>query len=191
MFAYNDDDTDNIPDKISLDELYEGKQKRDLRIMNTFKTVLSRIHNQIKLTSRQKIDQQYCWFVIPEVILGVPSYDNRDCAVYIISKLEENGFQVKYTHPNLLLISWQHWVPGYVRKELKKKTGVEIDGKGQYINKIENEAPNVINAFSSKPQIQTQPDDKEREFKDIKSYNPAGGLVYKEQMLQDLRRKLS
>lgn len=197
MFSFRDDDAENAPEKISLDELYEGKQKRDLRIVNTFKTVLTRVHNQIKLTSRQKIDQQYCWFVIPEFILGVPSYNNHDCAVYVIEKLKENGFQVKYTHPNLLLISWQHWVPGYVRKELKKKTGMEIDGNGHYINKPSNligsSELNVADVFGNSRHDsngKTESPRQEKEYKDVKHYNPSGGLVYKEQLLQDLRRKL-
>lgn len=202
MFRFNadDDNVESAPEKISLDELYERKQKHDLRIMNTFKMVLTRVHNQIKLTSRQKIDQQYCWFVVPEVILSVPSYNNLDCAVYLIEKLTDNGFQVKYTHPNLLLISWQHWVPGYVRKELKKKTGVEIDGHGNYINKPEtnrigdDSSSNITTAFGRQDRpvrLETDSREPERIFKDTKSYSPSGGLVYKEQLLQDLRRKLS
>lgn len=189
---FGSDDADDAPEKISLDELYEGKQKRDLRVLSTFKTVLTRVHNQIKITSRQKIDQQYCWFVVPEFILGVPSYNNADCVVYIIEKLKENGFMVKYTHPNLLLISWQHWIPGYVRKELKKKTGVEVDGNGHYVNKPDRE-PSVSVAFGrteEPPRTQGAPET-EQIFKDVRSYNPSGGLVYKEQLLQDLRRKLS
>lgn len=211
---FNFDTEENAPEKISLDELYDGKQKRDLRILNTFKTILTRVHKQIKLTSRQKIDQQYCWFAIPEFILGVPSYNNHDCAVYVIEKLTENGFLVKYTHPNLLLISWHHWVPSYVRQELKKKTGMEIDGNGNFINKNgEDNSSSLAFSNNSKLDLQTkqntmmnsmnmsnqhsidgQPTSVEqntREFKDIRSYNPTGGLVYKEQLLKDLHRKLS
>lgn len=191
MFHYRDDDADNSAEKISLDELYEGKQKRDLRVLETFKTVLTRVHNQIKLTARQKIDQQFCWFVVPEFILGVPSYNNHDCVVFLVDKLKDNGFQVKYTHPNLLLISWQHWVPGYVRKELKKKTGVEVDGHGNYINKPSHDEDQGIDvAFGrrERPQKASEP---EQTFRDVRSYNPSGGLVYKEQMLKDLRKKLS
>lgn len=200
MFSMRDDD-ENAPEKISIDELYEGKQKRDVRILNTFKMVLTRVHNQIKLTSRQKIDQQFCWFVVPEFILGVPSYNNQDCVVYVIEKLTDNGFQVKYTHPNLLLISWQHWVPGYVRKELKKKTGMEIDGQGNYVNKPANlvggDDGNMMSAFGrTTPSGNNQGEvsaakDNERQFKDTKSYNPSGGLVYKEQLMRDLREKLA
>ena len=222
MFSMRDgDDGEDAPEKISLDDLYEGKQKRDLRILNTFKTVLTRVHNQIKLTSRQKIDQQFCWFVVPEFILGVPSYNNQDCVVYIIEKLTDNGFQVKYTHPNLLLISWQHWVPGYVRKELKKKTGMEIDGHGKYVNKPANlvggsggvgggrsndvtdtmavfgrsRSNGDANGNASLPDLysgggsnDSQP---AKQFRDTKTYTPSGGLVYKDQLLQDLRQKLS
>jgi hypothetical protein len=215
-------DDEEVPEKISLDELYEGKQKRDLRVLSTFKTVLARVHKQIKLTSRQKIDQQYCWFVIPEFMFGIPSYNHQDCAVFIVSKLQENGFLVKYTHPNLLLISWQHWVPSYVRQELKKKTGMEIDGTGSFVKKPGDNAANSLNLNSDgmrnipmNPMANfvnnsTNPVNMEtnmnintntsinlntntnetKDYKDIKSYNPTGGLVYKEQLLQDLHRKL-
>ena len=40
---------------------------------------------------------------------------------------------VRYTHPNLLLISWLHYVPNYVRTEFKKKTGTAIDEYGRPI----------------------------------------------------------
>ena len=38
-----------------------------------------------------------------------------------MDKLTENGFIVKYTHPNLIFISWQHYIPYYERQEYKKK----------------------------------------------------------------------
>ena len=67
------------------------------------------------------IDQNHCWYVMPEVLIGIPKYDYRECTAYIINKLQSNGFIVRYTHPNLLFISWNHWVPQYVRNEIKKK----------------------------------------------------------------------
>lgn len=180
---------DEQPEKISIDELYETKQKRDLRVLNTFKIILSRIHNKIKITARQQIDQQFCWFIVPEIMLGVPNYNNQDCIIYIIKQLQDNGFLVKYTHPNLLLISWMHWVPDYVRQELKKKTGVEIDGMGNYIKQGE-----VQKDLTSLPFIENEKKEEkepEREYRDIKSYNPKGGLVYKESLLKDLQNRFS
>ena len=74
-------------------------------------------------------------FLVPEVIIGVPKYNCNDCITYIYHKLEDNGFNIKYTHPNLLFISWKHWIPQYVRSEIKKKTGVIVDGYGNKIDK--------------------------------------------------------
>ena len=38
-------------------------------------------------------------------------------------------------NPNLLFICWDHYVPAYVRKEIKQKTGIVVDSNG---NKVEN-----------------------------------------------------
>ena len=108
--------------KINLDDLYEKKKNRDLNTLSTYNKILGRIHNRINIVSRQHTSQQFCWFVVPEMIIGVPSYDHGACVAYCIDKLRDNGFLIKYTHPNLLLISWNHWVPSYVRNEIKKKS---------------------------------------------------------------------
>jgi len=93
---------------------------------------------KIKTTSRQKMDEQFCWFVVPEMIIGVPKYDQGACIAYIIDKLKENGFNVRYIHPNTLFISWLHWVPSYVRTELKKKTGIVINEYGEKVGQDED-----------------------------------------------------
>ena len=136
-------DIDNFNEKIDLDELYEKKREHDLGKLDTFNKLLNRIHTKIKMTSRQRIDEQFCWFVVPEMMLGVPRYNHVDCVAYLVDKLQENGFYVKYTHPNLLLISWKHWIPGYVRTEIKKKTNISIDGYGNIIKdkKLELQQP--------------------------------------------------
>jgi hypothetical protein len=46
-------------------------------------------------------------------MLGVPTYNIKDCVVFVITSLCRNGFKVKYTHPNLLHISWKHWEKDY------------------------------------------------------------------------------
>ena len=74
----------------------------------------------------------FCCFVIPEFLLGTPRYDSGACIAYIIDKLKENGFSIKYTHPNLLFISWAHYIP-YVRSDYKKKTGITVDGFGNLL----------------------------------------------------------
>ena len=121
IFTLGDMEDENT--KLNLDDLYEKKKKQDLNTLSVYNKILNRIHARIKTISRQQTTDQYCWYVIPEMIIGVPKYDNGACIAYIIDKLKENGFVVRYTHPNMLFISWKHWVPSYVRQEIKKKTG--------------------------------------------------------------------
>ncbi len=132
LFKFAGDNVENV-EKINLDELYEKKKEQDKNKLYTYNKILTRIHEKIKLTSRQKSNQHFCWYVVPEIILGVANYDHAGCIAYIVDKLQENNFMVRYTHPNLLLISWLHYVPNYVRTEYKKKTGTAIDEFGRPI----------------------------------------------------------
>ena len=123
--------------KLNLDDLYEYKKEQDLTTLKTYQQILDRAHKHIKTASRQKINNECCWYVVPEFLLGIPRYDIKSCVAYIVHELQENGFKIKYTHPNLLFISWGHWVPDYVREEYKKQTGVVIDGFGKEVKKEE------------------------------------------------------
>jgi hypothetical protein len=174
------DKIDDFTEKINIDELYEKKRQYDLNKLELFNKILNRIHVRIKTTSRQKIDEQYCWFVIPEIIIGVPKYDQAACIAYLIDKLKTNGFSVKYIHPNTLLITWNNWVPSYVRSELKHKTGVIVNEFGQILEQNENiedikedtKEKDIYNYFKEKTsEINTQ-----KKYTPIKSYKPSGNL---------------
>jgi len=179
--------------KLNLDDLYERKQQYDLNTLATYNKLLNRIHNKIKTVSRQHIIEQHCWYIIPEMIIGIPRYDHGACTAYIIHKLKENGFVVHYTHPNLLFISWKNWVPSYVRAEIKKKTGVVVDGYG---NKIDKEGSNNNNGDPSDPnelifhrEGQAIEQKSGKEYKAINSYKPSG-LIYNENLLRKIEDKI-
>ena len=186
---FTTDDPENYVDKLNLDELYEKKQIHDLATTKNYNAILNRVHTKIKLTSRQQIDVHYCWFVIPEVMIGVPKYDVATCISYVIDKLQENGFNVRYTHPNLLLISWQHWVPSYVRTEIQKKTGLKIDGYGNIIKDEEKEEnPLTNNLITQKTKITPQSILKNKDTKPITSYKPTGKLIYNNDIIDSLKK---
>jgi len=191
---------DNIQDfseKLNIDELYEKKRQRDLNQLALFNKILNRIHITIKTASRQKIDFQSCWYLIPETIIGVPKYDQAACIAYVIDKLKSNGFNVRYIHPNTLFISWNHFVPSYVRTELKKKTGIVINEFGQKIDETPDEE-NSIKTISNDPneillsskqdpnQINKQP---KKEYTPIQSYKPSGNLIYDDDLLNKITTK--
>jgi len=127
--------SDIRPKQLKLDDLFKYKQNVDLMTVKTYNTVLERIHKKVQTTSRQRINNDGCWFVVPEIMLGFPRYDVRLCIAYLVQELRTNGFEVRYTHPNLLFICWKHWVPEYVRAEIKRQTGVSIDGFGNELRK--------------------------------------------------------
>ena len=179
---------EDFSEKLNIDELYEKKRQHDLSQLALFNKILNRVHVRIKTVSRQKIDEQFCWFVVPEVIIGVPKYDQGSCIAYLIDKLRENGFNVKYIHPNTLFISWLHWVPSYVITELKKKTGIVVD---EYGNKLQDEEQdndnqkinNMFNIKETKVTVKGNTQKEKKSFTPINSYKPQGNLVYVDELL--------
>lgn len=190
---------ENIQDfseKINIDDLYERKRQQDLSKLDLFNKILNRIHVRIKMTSRQKIDEQFCWYVIPEIIIGVPKYDQGACIAYIMDKLKENGFNVRYVHPNALFISWIHWVPSYVRTELKKKTGIVINEYGEKVVDEEGEEKitllpyDISNANNDLLKISKENKNIKKSYTPIKSYKPSGNLVYDDDLISQLGNKI-
>jgi hypothetical protein len=123
---------------INIDELYEHKKKNDLNRLDIYNKLLIKIHSKIKIASRLRNSENFCSYIMPEVLIGYPNYNLSDCLVFIIDRLQKDGFLTRYIHPNLLFISWNHWIPGYVRDEYKKKTGITIDSYGVPVNKDKN-----------------------------------------------------
>ncbi len=189
IFTIGDDAGDNI--KLNLDDLYERKKQHDLNTLATYNKILNRIHSKIKTVSRQQTQEQHCWYLIPEYIIGVPKYDHGACTAYTIDKLKDNGFVIRYTHPNLLFISWKHWIPSYVRNEIKKKTGMVIDGYGNEVNKnkkteeSEESDPNDLLLQGGSKNIPI----KNKDFLPTNNYAPSGNLIYNEALLKNIEKK--
>lgn len=177
----------DFSEKINIDELYEKKRQTDLNKLELFKKILNRIHIRIKTTAKQNIHEKFCWFVVPEIIIGVPKYDQAGCIAYLMNTLETNGFKVRYFHPNTILISWDHWVPSYVRNEIKKKTGIEVN---EYGEKIEQETIDE-NDVVLEEQVNIQQIKNSKKYTPINSYKPSGKLVYSEDLLNKIENKIN
>jgi len=190
-------DDDDTLKKINIDELYEKKKMHDLRQISIFNKILNRIHKRITITGRTKKDEKFIWFIIPEYIFGEPVYDKGECIGYIVQKLEENGFYIRYLHPNTLFVSWQNWVPTYVRNEIKKKRGIVVDEKGnvvKHLNVEENDEINdkkngdstTINSLSNSNNATNT----NKKYNDISNYKPKGHFVYNPELFERLEKKI-
>jgi len=196
-------DENDLTDKINLDELFEKKREIAESKLVLYNKILNRIHNKIKLTSNQnRGKEQFIWYVIPEIMIGVSRYDVSECTGYIIRKLRENDLVVRYTHPNLVFISWAHWIPGYVRQEYKKQTGKVIDGYGNTTDntpQIENgtftNADDVLlnnkgnNIVITKEKGSSKDNSKDKEYVSTKNYKPTG--IYNNDILQRIQNKFT
>ncbi len=180
--AFLYEELDNFSEKISIDELYEKKRISDLNKLTLYQKMLNRVHHKIKTTAKICKTETHCWFVVPEFIIGVTKFDQGACIAYIMDALKENGFQVQYYHPNTLFICWEHWVPSYVREEIRKKMGIQLNEFGEEIKDEEDEQP---------PEMQVEQIKNSKKYTPIKSYRPSGKLVYSEDLLNKIEDKLN
>lgn len=177
---------EEITGKINIDDLYENKHKKDLKQLSIFNKILNRIHKRIEFTGKNKKNDTHIWFTVPEFIFGEPLYDKGEIIGYLVSKLIENGFFVKYIHPNTLFISWHSWVPDYVRSEIKKKTGLVVNEKGLIISKDDkeedqDESRNALDK-NGKPQ---------KNYTPIGQYKPTGNLVYNQEIFDKIEKRIN
>jgi hypothetical protein len=149
--------------RLNIEELYESKKKSDLSRLSIYSKLLERVHQTIRIASRQRNSLQFCSFVMPEVLLGQPNYDFSECLSFVLDRLTVDGFNTRYIHPNLIFISWGHWVPDYVREELREKKHIEVDHFGQ----VETPEPTRVE-FRTEAKPKT---------KLMQSYKPTGRFV--------------
>lgn len=173
----------NIP-RINIEDLYETKQKNDIQKVETFNKLLEKIHERIKIASRQRVNSEFCYYIMPEVLIGYPNYNFEECLFYILSCLKNDNFLTRYIHPNLILISWRHIVPRYVRDEIHSRTGKKIDIYGKDI--IDNESK------THESIIVSQPNDKKTivSKKSASDYKSSGKFIYDKDVLDRIHKIL-
>jgi len=91
---------------LNIDELHEKEQEKTKRKFEVYRKILEKCHNKIRITAQNAKNNGYCLYHVPKYTFGVPLYDTKSCIMFLVSALTKNGFEVKYTHPNLLFVSW-------------------------------------------------------------------------------------
>ena len=90
---------------ININELHKEREGRINRKKEIYDTILLKCHQRI-INASKADNSCFCFYTIPLYIYGVPLYNMKTCILYIIDCLSKNGFDIKYTHPNLIYISW-------------------------------------------------------------------------------------
>ena len=139
-------------------ELYDKRKSKDSSRLRAYNKILEQVYNRIRVMSLLPNSQCYLLYTVPPFILGLPKIDLEDCVVYLIYQLRHAKYDVRYTPPNMLYISWVHHEKSYLMEqspimqsmlESAEKTAAEIERK-------EKEASRLLAPRKSGKKVQIQ-----------------------------------
>ena len=116
-----------------ISELHKNREGRIHRRAFTYQEVLNKCYQRIRFINDTSYET-YCYYIIPNLLFGLPLYDKNECIKFVFDNLIKNGFKVLYLHPNVFYISWE------IIPEKKKDEDV--------IKKIEMKKENKIKSVS-------------------------------------------
>lgn len=95
-------------------ELYDKRKTKDAGRLRAYNKILEQIYNRIRTISKLPNSQCYILYTVPPFILGLPKLDLEDCIVYLIYQLRHASYDVRYSPPNMIYISWLHHEKTYL-----------------------------------------------------------------------------
>lgn len=146
---------DQATPQLDPSELYDKRKSKDASRLKAYNKILEQIYNRIRVSSRLPNSQCYLLYTVPPFILGLPKIDMEDCMIYLIYQLRHAGYDVRYTPPNMVYISWMHHEKSYLVQqspimqamlESAEKTQAEMERK-------EKEASRLIQSRKSQRKV--------------------------------------
>jgi len=115
---------------------------------SVYEKILFKIYKKIKIVNKRK--QYNLVYEVPNYMFGHALYNVRACIVFIMVALRKKGLFVKYTYPNILIISWKNAIlQNYKKMSQNNNTNRSYDKNS--FNKI-----NVVNKQRMQP-VYTKP----------------------------------
>ena len=122
---------------LNIKDLNNSINKRHLKRLELYNSILEKVHHRIKYNA--ELEKTYCFYNIPEFIIGTPLYNVEELKNYIITALKKNGFMLLHIEPNWLFISWnvseikEDTNKGKKKKEVDYKLVEEYKPSGQFV----------------------------------------------------------
>jgi len=88
--------------------LFDVRLKKDKARHKAYNQILEQALQKVAYAAIQPPQPTFTYYNVPPFVLGLPSLDLKDCIVYIVHQLRLQAYEVRYTYPNLLWISWGH-----------------------------------------------------------------------------------
>ena len=105
------------PPLLRVSELYKRRQAKDAARLRAYNQILDTVHHRIRVQGNLPNSPCSLLYAIPPFVLGLPKIDLEDCVVYLVFQLRQSGFEVRYSYPNLLAISWMHHERSYITEQ--------------------------------------------------------------------------
>lgn len=176
---------------VNIDSLHREQQEKMDRKKSVFVKILEDCHNKIKLTSKNTKNTTECFYAVPKYKFGVPLFDMRGCILFLTKSLVNNGFDVWYTHPNLLLISWKDKTNQNTITYPVQTPSITFNDQPQtqLQQQVRNTSPltefKSINLGNNSDNTNSTSN-----FKSIDSYKPSNKLVYDTKTISNIDTKL-
>jgi len=77
--------------QLSITDLYSTINEKTIKRMEIYDGVLVKCHKRIQYNS--SLERTYCFYQIPEFIIGTPLYKVEEMRTYIINSLKNNDFR--------------------------------------------------------------------------------------------------
>lgn len=106
--------------QLPASSLFDVRLKKDQARHRAYNQILEQALQKVAHSASQPNQPTFVYFNVPPFVLGLPSLDLQDCIVYLVHQLRVQGYEVRYTYPNLLWISWAH----HERKYLMEKNPI-------------------------------------------------------------------
>ena len=119
-------------------DLYDKRRAKDAARLRAYNKILEQIYNRVRTISKLPNSQCNLLYTIPPFILGLPKIDLEDCVVYLVYQLRHASYEVRYSPPNMIYISWLHHEKSYLVEqspimqsmlESAEKTAAELERK--------------------------------------------------------------
>lgn len=164
-----------IPPVLNPSSLYKEEARRDATRIRTYNMILSSVYNKIKAASRIPGGDKAIFFVIPELIPGTPRFDMGDAVLYVVWNLRNVGYDVDFTYPNFLYISWA--AHDAVYRQVESPWTKVLTATRELV--LRGEAtPTTVSHSTSAPNLSTPPDVIKRKsvLKKTTEFTPIAGM---------------
>jgi hypothetical protein len=149
-------------------QLYEKRRTKDIYRLKTYNKILDQIYHRIQVNSRLPNSPCYILYTVPQVIFGGPRVDLEDAITYLVYQLRHSKYEVRYTYPSLLYISWKHHETEYIvnqspimqtmlasfeKSEAEKEASRLLYAKKSNAKKVRVQLPGEMQQPRSKPSV--------------------------------------